>query len=44
MRWPALLAAALAAGKLFLAPFNFRDDYQRQTMALVGNEHGTVAP
>jgi hypothetical protein len=34
------LAAALAAGQIFCAPFNFRDDYKRQTLFLLGNESG----
>ena len=37
------LAAALAAGKIFRAPFNARDDYQRQSAFLVRNDHGIFA-
>jgi hypothetical protein len=39
----AKLGAELTAGKLFCAPFNFRDDYQRQMLFLVRNEHGIFA-
>ena len=37
------LTAALSAGKIFCAPFNFRDDYQRHTLFLLGNDSGTFA-
>jgi hypothetical protein len=37
------LAAALAQGQVFSAPFNARDDYQRQTMFLIANDQGTFA-
>jgi len=39
----ATLAAALAEGKVFSVPFNFRDDYQRQTLFLLANDQGTFA-
>lgn len=37
------LAAQLKAGKVFCCPYNFRDDYARQTLFLLANEHGTFA-
>ena len=37
------LATQLSAGKLFCAPFIFRDDYQPQTLFLVQNENGIFA-
>jgi hypothetical protein len=37
------LAAELAAGKIFRAPFNYRDDYMLETMFLVRNEAGIYA-
>jgi hypothetical protein len=35
------LAAELDAGKIFCAPFNFRDDYALEVLFLVRNEAGT---
>jgi hypothetical protein len=37
------LAAELAAGKIFRAPFNYRDDTMLETMFLVRNEAGIFA-
>jgi hypothetical protein len=37
------LAAELAAGKIFRAPFNYRDDYLLETMFLLRNEAGIYA-
>jgi hypothetical protein len=37
------LAAELAAGKIFRAPFNYRDDYLLETMFLLRNEAGIFA-
>ncbi len=37
------LDAALAAGGIFCTPYNFRDDYQRQTLFLLRNDNGTFA-
>lgn len=34
------LSAALKDGRIFCSPFNARDDYQRQMLFLVANEHG----
>jgi hypothetical protein len=39
----AQLSDALTAGKIFCAPFNFRDDYQRQMLFLVRNDTGIFA-
>ncbi len=37
------LSAALGEGKIFCAPFNYRDDYRLETMFLLGNEAGLFA-
>jgi hypothetical protein len=37
------LTAALGEGKIFSAPFNYRDDYRLETMFLLGNEAGLFA-
>lgn len=37
------LDADLTAGKIYCAPFNFRDDYQRQMLFLVRNDTGIFA-
>lgn len=37
------LDAQLKAGKIFRAPFNYRDDYALETMFLLGNEAGLFA-
>jgi len=39
----AQLAEALGSGDIFCAPFNFRDDYQRQMLFLLRNDTGTFA-
>ena len=37
------LAAELSEGRIFSAPFSYRDDYQRQTLFLLQNDTGIFA-